>query len=223
MNLTRLVVLADERLVGLGLASLLESHYAVQAHPAGQATATLTDHRADLVLWCGEHLDVSTATALVASLRVCVLARTASPDALQVLLAHPHTAVAVLARDAGLEVANVLGCIERLLAGRSVLERSQLECLVERHREPGSALDRLTTSEREVLELVAEGLRNAEIARRVSTSEKAIEKRVSSVFQKLELGRPGCQELDRRVTAARIFLTCRQQARHAKTRSPPRP
>jgi DNA-binding NarL/FixJ family response regulator len=68
----------------------------------------------------------------------------------------------------------------------------------------------LTEYEREVLELIAHGLRNCAIARRLWKSEKAIEKTVARIFQKLGLEARIAPDLDRRVTAARIyFSTCR--------------
>ena len=43
-------------------------------------------------------------------------------------------------------------------------------------------------------------------------SEKAVEKQVSHVFEKLGLDKGSATHLDRRVTAARIFFSCRPQS-----------
>lgn len=50
-----------------------------------------------------------------------------------------------------------------------------------------AALQRLSPSERRVAMLVAQGLRNAEIAQRLCRSHKTIETQVSAVFRKLDL------------------------------------
>jgi DNA-binding CsgD family transcriptional regulator len=68
-------------------------------------------------------------------------------------------------------------------------------------------LDRLSPAEREVLMLLADGLRNREIARRLWKSEKTIEKHVGNVFHKLDLDRTTHPGIDRRVSAARIYLS----------------
>ena len=62
----------------------------------------------------------------------------------------------------------------------------------------------LTPREREVLELMAEGLSNAAIAERMVVTERAVEKHVTSIFGKLHLGADS--ETHRRVLAVLAFL-----------------
>ncbi|GAA3573389.1 hypothetical protein GCM10022419_062940 [Nonomuraea rosea] len=52
---------------------------------------------------------------------------------------------------------------------------------------PSDPLERLTESERQVLELMAEGLSNAAIADKLHYSPKTVEKRVTAISQKLQL------------------------------------
>jgi DNA-binding NarL/FixJ family response regulator len=65
-------------------------------------------------------------------------------------------------------------------------------------------LGSLSASEREVLLLMADGLRNREIGRRLCKSEKTIEKQIAKIFVKLDLHDTS---LDRRVLAIRILLS----------------
>jgi DNA-binding CsgD family transcriptional regulator len=71
---------------------------------------------------------------------------------------------------------------------------------------PGSpdVLARLTTREREVLELMAEGRSNGAIAESLVVSLGAIEKHITSIFTKLEL--PACDDDHRRVLAVLAYL-----------------
>jgi DNA-binding NarL/FixJ family response regulator len=55
--------------------------------------------------------------------------------------------------------------------------------------DPGTSpvLDDLTAREREILQVVAEGLDNHEIAARLDISEKTVRNHVSTIFSKLQL------------------------------------
>jgi DNA-binding NarL/FixJ family response regulator len=70
----------------------------------------------------------------------------------------------------------------------------------------GAVLKTLTAGEREILGLVADGLRNRAIAQRLFKSEKAVERHVGQIFCKLGLQPNGNGDIDRRVSAARMFL-----------------
>ena len=67
----------------------------------------------------------------------------------------------------------------------------------------GTGLDRLTRREQEVLELMAQGLSNAQIAERLVVSDGAVAKHVANIFLKLDLP-PG--EENRRVRAVLIWV-----------------
>ncbi|MGY4991197.1 response regulator [Streptomyces nigrescens] len=54
---------------------------------------------------------------------------------------------------------------------------------------PASELDRLSPREREVLELIGQGLTNREIAHRLFLAEKTVKNRVSAILSKLGVGR----------------------------------
>jgi DNA-binding NarL/FixJ family response regulator len=225
MSLVKLVVLAEERLLGLGLASLLSQRYETYTTKSYQRAAALldTDH-AKIALWLGDRLDADAVAQLALlerrdpQLRFCVLARAADPEALDAFLGRQRPAVAMLCRTEHLDVGEVVASVEEVLAGRSSLAPSAVARMMERGPDELDALACLTPFEHEVLELVAEGLRNCEIGRRLCKSEKAVEKRVSSVFHKLGLDTRAAGDCDRRVTAARIFFACRPQSMNGDAR-----
>jgi DNA-binding CsgD family transcriptional regulator len=69
---------------------------------------------------------------------------------------------------------------------------------------PPDVLARLTTREREVLELMAAGRSNGAIAESLVVSLGAIEKHITNIFTKLEL--PACDDDHRRVLAVLAYL-----------------
>jgi DNA-binding NarL/FixJ family response regulator len=218
MGAARLLILAEERLLGRGLASLLEPRFETHSIESFQRLRRLvgSDHL-EVALWLGDRLDASAIAELEQlsaahpQLRLCLLVRAADVEALRPLLQR-HRCVAVLFRSDELDVGQVIGSLNEVLAGRSTLEPAVLKQLVDRAAPQDDELARLTPGEQEVLELIAEGLRNREIARRIWRSEKAVEKQVSHVFEKLGLDQQAASRLDRRVAAARIFLACRPQS-----------
>jgi DNA-binding NarL/FixJ family response regulator len=220
VGVARLLILAEERLLGRGLASLLGSRFETHSIESFQRLLRLlgSEHADEVAVWLGDRLDARAVEQLEEvkrahpAVRLCLLTRAADVDALRPLLhRYPH-GVAVLFRTGDLDIGHVIGSLNEVLAGRSILEPAVLERLVEALPIEEDELARLTPGEREVLALVAEGLRNREIARRIWKSEKAVEKQVSHVFEKLGLDRRAAAHLDRRVAAARIFFACRPQS-----------
>ena len=69
----------------------------------------------------------------------------------------------------------------------------------------------LTARELEVLALVAEGLRNAQIAERLVVSEKTVDHHVSAILRKLDVRTRG----EASATAARLGLLGRPDERSA--------
>jgi DNA-binding NarL/FixJ family response regulator len=72
------------------------------------------------------------------------------------------------------------------------------------HRAPDSPVGLLTPREREVLGAMAEGKSNQGIATSLFVTEAAVEKHVTSIFQKLKLGPTSMEH--RRVLAVLAFL-----------------
>jgi DNA-binding NarL/FixJ family response regulator len=97
----------------------------------------------------------------------------------------------------------LMGTLERISAGGSVVDSALVEELV-RARRARDPLEGLTSREREVLTLMAEGRSNTGIARALWIAEGTVEKHVRRVFEKLEL--PAALDDHRRVLAVIAFL-----------------
>jgi DNA-binding NarL/FixJ family response regulator len=93
--------------------------------------------------------------------------------------------------------------VRRVAEGGSVLDPDVVARLVGRKRTAGP-LDRLTPREGEVLALIAEGRSNAGIAQELVVTVAAIERHVTSIFDKL--GLHASPEAHRRVLAVLTYL-----------------
>lgn len=106
----------------------------------------------------------------------------------------------------------LISAIRQVAAGGSVIDPEVVEALVNaRSRERPSALARLTAREREVLGEVATGKSNAEIARSLFITKRAVERHIGSIFAKLDL--PEERLASRRVLATLLFLADPTDAR----------
>jgi serine/threonine-protein kinase PknK len=104
------------------------------------------------------------------------------------------------------DVAEFLDTLDRIARGATVVDPALVQELVSARRR-NDPLAALSSREREVLALMAEGRSNAGIARRLWVTEGTVEKHVRSVMAKLEL--PETAEDHRRVLAALAFLESR--------------
>jgi DNA-binding NarL/FixJ family response regulator len=93
--------------------------------------------------------------------------------------------------------------VRRVAEGGSVLDPDVVARLVGRKRVAGP-LDRLTPREREVMALIAEGRSNAGIAQELVVTVAAVERHVTSIFDKL--GLHASPDAHRRVLAVLTYL-----------------
>lgn len=93
--------------------------------------------------------------------------------------------------------------VRRVGEGGSVLDPDVVARLVGRKRTAGP-LDKLTPRERQVIALIAEGRSNAGIAQELVVTIAAIERHVTSIFDKL--GLHSSPEVHRRVLAVLTYL-----------------
>jgi DNA-binding NarL/FixJ family response regulator len=137
------------------------------------------------------------------SVGVLVLSQYVEPAyALQLLEEHPGR-VGYLLKERVFDVAILIDALRRITDNETVIDPTIVARLVSRYRRQ-DPLDRLTEREREVLGLIAEGLSNAAIARRLVVTERTVQAHTTQIFQKLQL--EANPDSHRRVMAVVTYL-----------------
>lgn len=202
----RVVLADDQAVVRDGLVLLLSASTDVSVVAAAangrEAVELVLSHRPDVALLDLRmpELDGAQVTAALAEqapeVRVLVLTTFADDDA--ILPALRAGALGYLTKDASGE--ELLAAIREVAAGRTALDPSVQRRLVELVSQArsapvpadGPAAGGLTRREVEVVQLVAEGLTNGQIARRLVLSEATVKTHLNHVLAKLDVdGRPG--------------------------------
>jgi DNA-binding NarL/FixJ family response regulator len=188
----RVVIAEDQTLLREGLSKLFES--------GGHEVVAAVDDADRL------------RARVVEGIRAARWIRDAHPEiGVLVLSQHVESAGAVdlataggfgyLLKDRVLDVEDFLDAAQRVANGGSALDPHVVASLVGGERD---ALGALTGRELEVLALMAEGLTNSAIARRLVLTERTVEGHVRSVLMKLEL--PESSDAHRRVLAVIAYL-----------------
>lgn len=104
----------------------------------------------------------------------------------------------------------LIDAIRTVAEGRSLLDPSVTKRVLERLRQPkldetDRKLGLLSAQEERILDMIGEGLTNREIAARIHLSDKTVKNYVSSILEKLEVGR--------RAEAASYVATARARQR----------
>jgi DNA-binding NarL/FixJ family response regulator len=119
------------------------------------------------------------------------------------LLADGAEGVGYLLKDRVQEVHGFVEAVRRVGQGGSVLDPEVVSRMLGRRR-ADDPLEALTPREREVLQLMAEGLSNRAMAERLVVTERAVERHVTNIFAKLHLNATGHGH--RRVQAVLAYL-----------------
>jgi DNA-binding NarL/FixJ family response regulator len=119
------------------------------------------------------------------------------------LIGDSAAGVGYLLKDRVADFAVFADAIRRVAAGGTALDPTVVSRMLGRRRR-SDPFEALTTRERQVLELMAEGRSNRGIAEALVVTPHAVEKHVTSLFAKL--GVSGAAEDHRRVLAVLRFL-----------------
>jgi DNA-binding NarL/FixJ family response regulator len=139
-------------------------------------------------------------------LPVLVLSQYVEENYASELLSGDLSGVAYVLKDRVTEVGEFLETVDRIADGGTAIDPEVVSQLLARTRRQEPLSD-LSPREREVLGLMAEGRSNGAIASALFITERAVEKHVKSIFQKLRL--PPAETDHRRVLAVVRYLEAR--------------
>jgi DNA-binding NarL/FixJ family response regulator len=137
------------------------------------------------------------------SVGVLVLSSYAEPGLAIELLRESVEGLGYLLKDRVHDLDEFAGAVRRVAAGGSAIDPSIVSMLLRRDRDP-DPLAGMTPRELEVLGLMAEGRSNQAIAERLGVTERAVQKHITSIFQRLGLSTS--DDDHRRVLAVLAFL-----------------
>jgi two-component system response regulator DevR len=194
----RIFLLDDHEVVRRGIAELLGAVSGFEVvGEAGTVAQTLPR-----VLACRPDVAVLDARLPDGSgIDACRDIRTALPDTHCLILTsyddQDAVLASVLAGASGyvlkeVRTAGLVDAIRQVALGRSLMDPALIAKVLERVREGSPADQRLaalTSREREVFDLIAEGLTNRQIGERLFLAEKTVKNHVSSLLAKLGLQR----------------------------------
>ena len=211
----RVVIAEDLFLLREGLASMLKEHGFDVAEAVGDGPSllrALVNQRPDVAI-----VDVRLPPAYTdEGLRAALEARRQVPG-LPILILSTHVerlyarellsdqagGVGYLLKDRVFTDAQFTDALYTVARGGTVMDPEVVSKLLAR-RSTQPPVTRLTSREREVLALMAEGRSNSAIAQRLVVSEKAVSKHCTSIFAKLDL--PPSDDDNRRVLAVLAYL-----------------
>jgi DNA-binding NarL/FixJ family response regulator len=186
----RVLIVDDHAIVRTGLAQLLDTtddlELAGATGDGEEAVALAAELKPDVVL-----MDLSmpgtdgvTATARIVAQdpTAHVLVLTSFSDQARILDALQAGAEGYLLKHSEPEV--ILAGIREVVAGGSPLDPKAARVLLTNRRSPGPEL-KLTGREQEVLGMIADGLPNKLIARRMGISERTVKAHLTNIYQRL--------------------------------------
>jgi len=201
MSHLRTIIASESALLCAGLARLLQDagiEVVAHARDAAELTRRAHAHRVDIAIVALSEVPER------GDLPMLMLAQTVDQDRALALLEGSPAGVGYLLEHRIPEVSRFISAVRQVAAGGTILDPAVVtEVLARRARE-----NELTPRESEVLSLMAEGRSNRAIASTAYLSERAVERHVTSIFDKLRL--PHTSRTHRRVLAVRHHLETRR-------------
>jgi DNA-binding NarL/FixJ family response regulator len=212
----RVVFAEDNYLVRQGVASLLaeieDIHVVAVAADLASLLRSVAESSPDVVLTDIRMPPTHTTEGIEAARQirsrhpgvgVVVLSQYVEEDYVFELLADGVSGLGYLLKERVTDVDELVRALREVARGGSVLDPVVVETLVARRHAHGPLLG-LTDREREVLHEMAAGRNNATIATTLFMSDRAVEKQIGSLFQKL--GLVDEHDVNRRVMAVLAYL-----------------
>jgi DNA-binding NarL/FixJ family response regulator len=211
----RIVVAEDSVLLREGIVRLLEDagcEVVGQAGDADDLVRKVSAHKPDVAIVDIRMPPTSTDDGLRAALEirrrlpetgVLLLSQYVEEGYALELVGDSAGGTGYLLKDRVADVEGFIDAVRRVADGGSALDPEVVATLLGRRRRD-DPLAELTTREREVLALMAEGRSNQAIAEQLVVTERAVEKHVTSIFNKLDLAPEPADH--RRVLAVLTFL-----------------
>lgn len=210
----RVVLAEDQALLRDGLVRLLSAYdmQVVESVDSGpELLQALLRHRPDVAVvdvrlppsYTDDGLRAAIAArSEVPGLPVLVLSQYVEQLYARELLSDRRGCVGYLLKDRVAHVAQFVDAVRRVAGGGTVMDPEVVAQLLNRNQ--AGPLAALTSRERDVLALMAEGRSNTAIASRLHIAEKTVDKFTSSIFTKLGLAVSG--DDNRRVLAVLTYL-----------------
>jgi DNA-binding NarL/FixJ family response regulator len=211
----RVVIADDSVLLREGAVRILQEAGIEVVGQAGDAEDLLRKvraHRPDVAIvdirMLPTHVDeglqaAETLRAELPEIGILVLSQYVEESYATRLMASGTEGVGYLLKDRVADIDRFVDGVQRVAEGGSVLDPEVVSQMLGRRRANGP-LDTLTPREREVLGAMAEGETNRAIAGALSVTERAVERHVTAIFEKLGLA--AADGGHRRVLAVLAYL-----------------
>ena len=184
----RVLIVADDEVYRAGLASALSGQTGVSAVDQTRLdvdlATTAAPHRPDVILWDLSDADRRTSAELAAVLALAPPVIVLGEDDMLIAEAVAAGAKGALPRD--VDPAPLVAAVRAVSEGLVVIDPTfPASVLPTRSELSGAATEELTPREIEVLQLVAEGLPNKQIASHLGISEHTVKFHVDAILGKL--------------------------------------
>ena len=211
----RVIVADDSAVIRAGVVRILTTagmQVVAEARTAEELLLAVADHRPELAVvdirmpprdTAGLEAAVQIRDTYHGAVRVLVLSQYLEPEYALRVLGAGAGGVGYLLKDRVADGDQLVEAARRVSTGGTAVDPAVVEELV-RTRRRHDRLGRLTSRERSVLALVAEGRSNRAIAERLDVAVKTVEGVIAVVFAKLGL-EPGPDD-NRRVLAVLVHL-----------------